>query len=404
MKRSLFPNQEIGSLAKPVWRIQALRGETVKPQALAEAKALAREFGLKDADKLLRLLAKKGPRTEAEKRQVRAFSSRLAIKLQEAAGLDLVYDGEQHRTEMYDYAVRAIRNFEPRGYVRSFDNRYFLKQAVTGPVALKNGPYHVDETRFIAKHAERDVKIPITGAYTLADWSFDEHYLRRVKPQNRRRREVLNEARRLFALDLARKVVRPNIQALIRAGAHSVQVDEPAATTKPHEVPLLVETFNESVKGLRGRFTMHICFSDYSLLFPHILEAKKLAQLTPESANKDASTLGTTVSHRPGFAYLELWKEYNAPFEVGTGVTDVHTDQLETPELVRDRILYTARAIGDRPEKVYVNPDCGLRTRTWTVARKKLEVQVAGAGLARAALDGSRSATRKVSRPISARA
>lgn len=397
MSPDLFPNQEIGSLAKPVWRIQALRGEAVKPQALNEAEALVRELKPSDGAALLKVLRKSGARTEEEKAVVRSASSQLAIRLEEAAGLDYVYDGEQHRTEMYDFAVQHIGNFEKRGYVRSFDNRYFLKQAVVGPVELAK-PYHVEETRFITEHAERDVKIPMTGAYTLADWSFDEHYVRQVKPQNRRRREVLNEARRLFALDLARKIVRPNIEALVKAGAHAVQIDEPAATTKPEEVPLLVETFNESVKGLKGRFTMHICFSDYSLLFPHILEAKKLAQLTLEFANKDAKTAGTTSDKRPGFEALRLWPEYEAPFEVGAGVTDVHTDDLETPELVRDRLLHAARVVGD-PAKVYSNPDCGLRTRTWAVARRKLEIQVAGAKLARAALSGgSRGPKRKVAR------
>lgn len=389
MSPPLFPNQEIGSLAKPVWRIQALKGEAVKPEAYREAEALASEFKLPDGKELLALLKKK-KLTEPERQQVRDFSSRLAIKLQEAAGLDLVYDGEQHRTEMYDYAVQRIKNFESRGWIQSFDHRYFNKQAAVGPVALKGAPYHLEETEFITQHAERDVKIPITGAYTLADWSYDEHYITKVTTGGRRRRESLNEARRLFALDLAKKIIRPNVEALVKAGAHSVQIDEPAATTKPHEVPLLVETFNESVKGLKGRFTMHICFSDYSLLFPHILEAKNLAQLTPEFANKDASTLGTSTEDRPGYATtLALWKEYDAPFEVGAGVTDVHTDQLETPELVRDRLLYSVKAVGD-PAKVYVNPDCGLRTRTWAVARRKFEVQVAGARLARAALEGRR--------------
>jgi 5-methyltetrahydropteroyltriglutamate--homocysteine methyltransferase len=393
MSRPTFPNQEIGSLAKPVWRIQALRGEALKPAALKEAEALVREFKPQGADALLKVLRKAGERTADEKALVRAFASRLAIRIQEAAGLDLVYDGEQHRTEMYDYAVQHIRNFERRGYVRSFDNRYFLKQAVVGPVELTK-PYHVDETEFITAHAKRDVKIPITGAYTLADWSFDEHYVRKVKPQNRRRREVLNEARCLFALDLARKIIRPNVQALVEAGAHSVQIDEPAATTKPHEVPLLVETFNESVKGLKGRFTMHICFSDYSLLFPHILEAKNLAQLTLEFANKDVATAGTTAEKRPGFEALRLWPEYGAKLEIGAGVTDVHTDAVEKPQLVRDRLVYAANVVGD-PAKVYVNPDCGLRTRTWTVARRKLEVQVEGSRLARGALNGNRPGAAK---------
>ena len=80
----LFPNQEIGSLAKPVWRIQALRGEAVPAEAYREAEALAKEAKLPDAKDLLALLKKTGPRSEAEKARIKAFSSRLAIKLHAA--------------------------------------------------------------------------------------------------------------------------------------------------------------------------------------------------------------------------------------------------------------------------------------------------------------------------------
>lgn len=380
----LFPNQEIGSLAKPVWRIQGLRGEPLNDEATKELNALLTEHPLADASKLTALLGKPAKRTAHEKDTIKQFTSRLAVKMQEAAGLDLVYDGEQFRTEMYDYAVKRIRNFEPRGFVRSFDNRYYLKQAVTGDVGIDQ-PYHAAETAFISRHASKLVKIPITGAYTLADWSFDEHYISKVTSAESGRREQLNEARRLFALDLARNVIRPNLKALIDAGAHTVQIDEPAATTKPHEVPLVVETFNESVKGLDGRFTMHICFSDYNLLFPQVLELDRCAQLTLECANQDKQTPGTKDDDRPGLHYLRNWREHGAEFEIGLGVTDVHTDTVETPQLVRDRILYAAKVLED-PAKVWVNPDCGLRTRTWAVARRKLDVQVEGCQLARSAL------------------
>jgi 5-methyltetrahydropteroyltriglutamate--homocysteine methyltransferase len=178
----------------------------------------------------------------------------------------------------------------------------------------------------------------------------------------------------------------------VAKGAKIIQVDEPAATTKPDEVPLLVESFNDSVKGLHGpdgaRFSMHICFSDYRLLFPHVLELKGCSEFAPEFANKDLWTLGTRREDRPGYEILHLWNEYGAPFDVGLGVLDVHTDQVESPELVRDRILYAASVIG--PERVRVNPDCGLRTRRWPVVEAKLQSLVAGTRLARQALqDGA---------------
>lgn len=383
MSARLFPLQEIGSLAKPVWRIQALSGKRVSPAALREAKALVDELRPANGERLLKLLQKEGL-DGPEKQEVKEFASQLAIGWQEKVGLDLVYDGEQHRTEMYDYAVKHIENFEPRGYVRSFDNRYYLKQAVTGPVKPTE-LYHLTELRTIKKHAQRPVKIPITGAYTLMDWSFDEYYVGHVKHDGRRRRDIVDEARRHFGLDLARNVLRPNIQALVDAGAHSVQVDEPAAVTRPSEMGLVVDTFNESVKGLRGRFTIHICFSDYRLMWPAVKQLENCAQFTLEYANKDLRDLGAAEGQRPGYETIRLFREHGTDFEVGVGVLDVHTDDLETPELVRDRILYAAKARGD-PAKVYVNPDCGLRTRTWAVARQKLEVMARGAELARETL------------------
>lgn len=376
----LFPLQEIGSLAKPVWRIQALTGKTVTPAAYKEAESLVNELRLKDGDKLLRLLKKQGLEPN-EKQQVKEFASALAIGWQEKVGLDIVYDGEQHRTEMYDYAVKHIQNFEPRGYVRSFDNRYYLKQAVVGPVKPTEF-YHNEELKIIKKYATKPVKIPITGAYTLMDWSFDEYYIGKVKQNGRRRREVLDEARRHFGIDLAKNVLRPNIKALVDAGAHSIQIDEPAAITRPDEMDLVVDTFNESVKGLKGRFTIHICFSDYRLMWPAVTKLENCAQFTLEYANKDSQEPGLKEGERPGYETIKLFKDNKTDFEVGVGVLDVHTDNLETPELVRDRILYAVKMRGD-PEKIYINPDCGLRTRTWEVSRRKMEIMARGTELAR---------------------
>lgn len=376
----LFPLQEIGSLAKPVWRIQALSGRPVSQEAYREAESLVQEFRPVDGDRLLVLL-KKGKLDGDEKREIKEFASQLAIRWQEKVGLDLVYDGEQWRTEMYDFAAQRIENFEPRGFVRSFDNRYYLKQAVTGPVKPTE-LWHTQELKTIRKYATRPVKIPITGAYTMMDWSFDEYYHGKVAHEGKRRRDVLNAARREFGLDLARNVLRPNIKALVEQGAHTVQIDEPAAITRPSEMDLVVDTFNESVKGLKGRFTIHICFSDYARMWPAVQKLDNCAQFTLEYANKDSRGPGTSEGRRPGYETINLFRTNRTDFEVGAGVLDIHTDELETPELVRDRILYAAKARGD-PEKVYVNPDCGLRTRTWAVARRKMEIMAKGAELAR---------------------
>ena len=82
---------------------------------------------------------------------------------------------------------------------------------------------------------------------------------------------------------------------------------------------------------------------------------------------------------------MKLFEEYGFRGDYGLGVIDVHTDFIESPELVRDRILHAAKIIGN-PSRIYVNPDCGLRTRAWEVSFQKLKNMVLGAELARKAL------------------
>jgi 5-methyltetrahydropteroyltriglutamate--homocysteine methyltransferase len=80
-----------------------------------------------------------------------------------------------------------------------------------------------------------------------------------------------------------------------------------------------------------------------------------------------------------------LFEDYGFHGNYGLGVIDVHTDFIEPPELVRDRILHAAKLIGD-PSRIYVSTDCGLRTRTWNISFQKLKSMILGAELARKAL------------------
>ena len=184
-----------------------------------------------------------------------------------------------------------------------------------------------------------------------------------------------------MALALAKNVIRPNIKALVDKGARWVQIDEPAATTYPNEVDLVVETFNESVKGLNVKASIHMCFSDYRVFFPDVLEMKNCYQYAWEFANNDTHNLGIDKNARNGYKVLDLFKEYGVKGNIGLGVLDIHSNFIESPEIVRDRILYAAKVLG--PERIFVNPDCGLRTRTLDVAFAKLKNMVAGAELAR---------------------
>jgi 5-methyltetrahydropteroyltriglutamate--homocysteine methyltransferase len=188
-------------------------------------------------------------------------------------------------------------------------------------------------------------------------------------------------------VDVARDVVRPNVLGLVEAGADWVQIDEPAATTRPEEVPLVVETFNATREGINARASMHICFSDYTSLFPHIEQLDNCYELQLEFSNRDSLELGTKPEDRPGYDVLPLFRESAWDGKIGLGVIDIHTDFIEPPELVRDRILHASEVLG--PERIEVNTDCGLRTRTWEVSFEKLRNMVEGARLAERELNGS---------------
>lgn len=378
-----FPLQEIGSLPKTLWRLKALTKAGVTDKEIQEAKQDGKRLKIDGHEELLKLLDKKQGFTKDEKFEIKKWASRYTLAYLEDIGLDIVYDGEETRTEMYDYPVARTEGFEQRGWVRSWDHLYFKKAAVVAP-PQSEGNYHIAEYHHALEHATKPLKVPVTGAYTIMDWSFDEHYYPRAHGQSEADRR--KNARRDFVHDVAKNVLRPNVESLVEAGAPMVQIDEPAATTKPNEIDIFVESFNESTKGIDGTFSVHICFSDYALMFPEVMNLENCQQLLLELSNKDSWGLGRKKADRPGiYETLELWDEYGADFEIGLGVLDVHTDKIEPPELVRDRVLAASDILG--PEKVFVNPDCGLRTRRWPVVQKKLESLVEGTKMARQTLE-----------------
>jgi 5-methyltetrahydropteroyltriglutamate--homocysteine methyltransferase len=380
--------REIGSLGKPPWRVKTFAGRPLEEIDVAEAERWGGRLEVANHERLLELL-RSGQFGEAELAEIDDWAALYAIRLLERAGLDVVYDGEQRRTEMYDHVATHARGFEARGTVRSFDNKYYAKAAVVEAPSVE-GPQDVDEFRFVAEHTGRTVKVPLTGAYTMVDWSYDEHYSH--EGALGAGAEHRYEGRRRFVADVAEHVIRPNVEGLVAAGAEWIQIDEPAATTKPEEVPLVVEGFNAALRGIAAeRKSMHICFSDYRALWPHVLELENCLELQLEFANRDSRELGTKERDRPGYAdTLRLFKEHGYP-NVGLGVLDIHSDYVEPAELVRDRVLYAVDVLGD-PGRIQVNPDCGLRTRSWDVVYEKLVNMVEGTRLAERELERAHAA------------
>ena len=367
----LFPVQEIGSLPKAPWQIAYLRNGHPTDADLQHLSKWAKVAGFETETQTRSVLS--SPKTKETERTLREYSSLFGLRYLESAGLDIVYDGEANRIEMYEHAIRNSNGFEFYGHVRSFDNRYYRKAACITKADFRK-PYHLDEFNYVKAHTKCKIKVPITGPYTLADWSFNEFYQKRLAKKYSDFRKLKHEAKRELVLDIGKEIIRPNLKALVDAGADFIQIDEPALTTKPDEVNFFVEAYNEATAGINCKLSVHICYSDYRNLYPHIMELKNCSQLALEFANRGSET-------HP-YDMLNLLTEFGDRREIGLGVSDVHTDTIEEPELIRDRIKYASKVLDD-PSRIYVNPDCGLRTRSWDVAYAKLCNIVKGAEMAR---------------------
>jgi len=379
----LFPTQEIGSLAKPRWRIKGYRGKTPSKEEIAEAVNWGRKLGIKNLGELVKLLSEGD--SANRKRALLEWSAKYAIRFFETAGLDVVFDGEQWRSEMYEHIIRKTAGFKFLGYVKSFDYRYFNKAAcIDRPKYVKS--FYLDEFLFTKENAERRIKVPFTGAYTLVDWTFNEYYEKKFSGKIKDFRKRKFEAKREFLFDLVKEVIRPEISKLVDAGAKWIQIDEPAVTTNPsdEETELFVESFNETVKGFNCTFSLHNCYSNYEVLAEYVCELRSCSQLSLEFANRDSRQTGTGNA-RTGYNEIKLFEEHGFHGNYGLGVVDVHTNFVEPPELIRDRILYATKIIGD-PSRIYVSTDCGLRTRRWEISFQKLKNMVLGAELARKTL------------------
>ncbi|MFQ5761835.1 MAG: hypothetical protein ACE5PO_02255, partial [Candidatus Bathyarchaeia archaeon] len=234
MKNKLFPTHEIGSLKKPSWYNAVRKGRPPSEADLAELQRWSRLLNL-DSTPLRKLLT--GRSTSALKRETLQWAVRFALKLQEKAGLDAVWDGEFWRSEMYEDPVSRIPGLRftasYRGVLAFDDNYYRPAECITRP---KKGPaLYVDELKFAKSQTKRIVKVPLTDPHTLATWSYNIYYLRKLDKKRLDPKQARYEAKRDFTLDLAKGPLRHTLRELIRAGAEAIQLDAPAAITDLRE-------------------------------------------------------------------------------------------------------------------------------------------------------------------------
>jgi 5-methyltetrahydropteroyltriglutamate--homocysteine methyltransferase len=260
------------------------------------------------------------------------------IEFQDSIGTDLVVDGEMYRGDMVAYFAEEMPGLEIGGLVRSYGNRYYRKPIATGPVG-RDHPITVGWWQYAQSLTDAPVKGMLTGPYTICDWSFNEHY----------------STRRDFVLDLAR-AIRDEALDLERAGARFIQIDEPAASTRIDELDLVIEAMNIVTEPLSAHTLTHICYGDFHKAYPKMLEIP-VDQIDLEFANSD-------------YGLLEDFSMHPFTKYIGLGVVDVHSHEIEPVEEIAEGIRRSLKLIP--PERMFVDPDCGLKTRSVDEAKTKL--------------------------------
>jgi 5-methyltetrahydropteroyltriglutamate--homocysteine methyltransferase len=284
-----------------------------------------------------------------------------AIKDQEVAGVDIVSDGELQRDNMIDYFAERIPGVQidhgsKRLYYDFFDSVVRSKLAA-GSLGL------ADELRFLKQYSGHAAKISISGPHSLV----------------KRIRNNFYPSEEAFALDLAR-VMNAELRELVRLGATHLQIDEPYYSGFAEDLPWAIKAVNALVDGVNANITLHVCYGNrygkpsfegsYRYLFPQVLEAR-VQGISLEFA-------------RRGEDDLQLFKEFKVPFALGMGVVDVKTHDVESPGMIADRIRRALEVIP--PQKLVINPDCGLVHLPRDVAFKKLSAMAEGTRMVREGL------------------
>ncbi|TYL39202.1 methionine synthase [Natronococcus pandeyae] len=282
-------------------------------------------------------------------------AARLITDEHERAGLDVVVDGEMRRNEMVEFFAHRIDGYEFNGPVKVWGHNYFDKPSVVSEVEYDES-WLVDEYEFTAAASDRPVKVPITGPYTLANWSFNEAY---------------GDDEEL-AYDLA-DLVNEEIEKLVEAGARYIQIDEPALATTPDDHAIVGECLERIVEDIdeEVRIGLHVCYGDYSRIYPEILEFP-VDEFDLELANGD-------------YDQLDVFKDPEFSKDLALGVTDVHVAEVESVEQIEENIKKGLEVVP--PEQLVVSPDCGVKLLPREVAYGKMANMVEAARNVEADLD-----------------
>jgi len=293
--------------------------------------------------------------------EIHEVAIKAALKDQELAGVDIVSDGELRRDNDIDYLLTRIPGVEIADRAKTDYYDYYDAQVHAPlPEAAGMSPGLAADFAFTREQTRHPIKFSFTGPFSLSRRIHDTGY---ADPAD-------------LVRALARKL---NAQArdLAGAGADLLQIDEPFLAGYPEQVDLAIEAVNIVTAGVAVTWALHVCYGNryarplweghYDFLFPAVTAAHVNA-LVLEFARKGLDDLRLLKEH--------AWDRY-----LGLGVIDVKSAGVEDPALVAAHIRRALEVVP--PERLMVNPDCGLRHLPPEVARAKLRAMVTGTAQAR---------------------
>ncbi len=338
----LLPTTMVGSYAQPDWLI-----DRTKLSLRAPPRIRAKELWRVDEDWL---------------EQAQDDATLLAIRDQEAARVDILTDGEMRRESYSNRFATALEGVDAENpaIVPSRTGKPDMVPRVVGPIRRKH-PVEVRDVEFLRANTNKQIKITVPGPFTMSIQAKDFHYNDEVA----------------VAMAYA-EAVNEEIKDLFAAGADIVQIDEPYMQARPDQArAYAVDAINRALEGVSGTTSIHLCFG-YAALVKNKPEGYSfLAEL--ENSKADHISIETA---QPVLDYAVLEKLPSKTIVVG--VIDLSTEDVETPDIVAERIRKILPHVP--PERIIVAPDCGMKYLPRNSAFGKLRAMVEGARIVRESL------------------
>jgi 5-methyltetrahydropteroyltriglutamate--homocysteine methyltransferase len=294
--------------------------------------------------------------------QAQDDATRLAIGDMEQAGVDIITDGEIRRESYSNRFATALDGFDIDHPGTALDRTGHpnLVPRIVGPVR-RTRPVEVRDLEFLRRHTKRPVKITVPGPFTVTQQAQNEYY-----PDERS-----------FALAVA-AAINEEIKDLFAAGADVVQIDEPYLQARPEKARAYgVEVINRALEGVVGTTALHMCFGYAAIVHDRPGQYAFLPELSACVAQQIS-----IEAAQPG---LDLSVLRTLPDKtIILGVLNLGDEQVETPQVVADRIRGALQQV--EPERLVVAPDCGMKYLPRDIAFAKLKAMVEGARIIRGEL------------------